>query len=218
MTKRKLPSNASVATEGEDGRLVAPAASRNAEALCDLLASFAPRSGRALELASGTGQHVSAFAQHLPGLQWQPSEVEPERRVSIDAYTGDLPNVEQAVELDAAQAGWHRSFGDQDLIVLINLLHLISWPEVRTLICEAAQALQPGGKLILYGPFMRNGRLTSDGDQRFHDALIQQDAEIGYKDDTEMTALLHACHLDQVETVEMPADNLAFVAQKSAGT
>lgn len=218
MTKRKLPSNASVATEGEDGRLIAPAASRNAEALCDLLARFAPRSGRALELASGTGQHVSAFAQHLPGLQWQPSEVEPERRASIDAYTRDLPNVEQAVELDAAQAGWHRSFGDQDLIVLINLLHLISWPEVRTLISESAQALQPGGKLILYGPFMRNGRLTSDGDQRFHDALIQQDAEIGYKDDTEMTALLHACHLDQVETIEMPANNLAFVAQKSAGT
>lgn len=213
MTKRKLPPNASVATEGQGGRLIAPAASRNADALCDLLDRFAPAKGRALELASGTGQHVTAFAQRLPGLQWQPSEIDAERRASIDAYAGDLPNVVPALELDATQPGWHRSAGNQDLIVLINLLHLISWPEVQALVTESARALRQGGRLILYGPFMRNGHLTSDGDKRFHDALIQQDAGIGYKDDVEMAALLRACHLKLIDTVAMPANNLAFVAE-----
>lgn len=216
MTQRKLPSNASVATQGQDGRLIAPAASRNADVLCNLLARFAPNSGQALELASGTGQHVAAFARHLPELHWQPSEIEPERRTSIDAYSDGLPNVAPALDLNATSEGWHESFADQDLIVLINLLHLISWAEVQTLVAEAALALRPNGTLILYGPFMRDGHLTSEGDQRFHDALIQQDAEIGYKNDQDMIDLQFGCGLNLIETVEMPANNLAFVTRKPA--
>ncbi len=214
MTKRTLPPNASVVTEGAGAKLVAPAATRNAAALCDLLDRFAPRSGRALELASGTGQHIMAFAQRLPDLQWLPSEVTAERRASIGAYTHGMPNVSAAAHIDAVQVGWHEAFGKQNLIVLINLLHLISWPEVETLITEAALALEHGGRLVLYGPFKRAGRLTSDGDQRFHDALKQQDPDIGYKDDGQMRDLLHARGLQLEESVEMPANNLAFVAKK----
>ncbi len=214
MTGRKLPPNASVATQGQDGRLVAPAASRNADALCDLVARYAPPSGRALELASGTGQHAAAFAGRLPGLHWQPSEVDAERRNSIDVYARGLPNVAPAVDLNATAEGWHQHHGERDLIVLINLLHLISWAEVQTLVAEAAQALRSEGILILYGPFMRNGTLTSDGDRRFHGALIQQDTEIGYKNDTDMIDLLQGCNLTMVDTVEMPANNLAFIASK----
>ncbi|WP_170409856.1 DUF938 domain-containing protein [Ruegeria atlantica] len=214
MTKRKLPANASVATVSDGPKMVAPAASRNTDALCDLLARFGPSSGRALELASGTGQHVAAFANRLPGLNWQPTEIEPERRASIDAYAANTENISSAIELNATASGWHSLHGDQDLIVLINLLHLISWPEAKTLVSEAAMALNPGGRLVLYGPFMRKGRLISEGDQSFHTALIRQDPEIGYKDDVEILKLLCQCNLALVEPVEMPANNLAFVAEK----
>ncbi|WP_170406882.1 DUF938 domain-containing protein [Ruegeria arenilitoris] len=215
MTKRSLPSNASVATEGQDGRLIAPAATRNAEALCELLSQWTPTTGQALEIASGTGQHVSAFARALPGLNWQPTEVEPGRRASIDAYAADLPNVANAVALDATAPGWHEAFAEQNLIVLINLVHLISWPETQVLIAETAQALAPGGRFILYGPFKRSGQLTSDGDQRFHDALVLQDAEIGYKNDEDIVGWMTAQNLTVLKVVEMPANNLAFVAEKS---
>ncbi len=215
MTKRKLPSNASVATEGDGSKLVAPAASRNTVVLCDLLARVAPSSGQALELASGTGQHISAFAQRIPGLHWQPSEVTSERRASIDAYTKGLPNTAAAVHLDATAEGWHKSMAQQDLVLLVNLLHLISLPEAETLVAEAACALKTDGRLVLYGPFKRNGHLTSDGDQRFHDALVQQDPEIGYKDDTHILSMLKDNALELVEIVKMPANNLAFVAQKT---
>ncbi|KIC41920.1 methyltransferase [Ruegeria sp. ANG-R] len=215
MTMRKLPSNASVATEGNGGRLIAPAANRNAAALCGLMARVAPSSGRALELASGTGQHVSAFARRLPGLYWQPSDVTAERRSSIDAYTKGLPNTAAALHLDATASGWHKTIARQDLVVLINLLHLISWTETKTLVAEAARVLNTGGRLVLYGPFMRAGQLTSDGDQRFHDALVQQDPEIGYKDDAELLALLKNSDLELVEITHMPANNLAFVAEKA---
>ncbi len=214
MTSRKLPPSASVATEGDGDKLIAPAATRNAAALCDLLCRVAPASGNALELASGTGQHVAEFARVLPDLHWQPSEIAPDRRASIDAYTRALSNVSPAVSLDATARGWHTSFRGQEFIVLINLLHLISWAEVQILVTEASMALNPGGRLVLYGPFMRSGRLTSDGDRRFHDALSQQDPEIGYKDDKDILALLDSCDLDLIEVAEMPANNLAFVAKK----
>lgn len=194
--------------------MVAPAASRNAEVLCDLLARVAPHTGRALELASGTGQHVAVFAHRLPDLHWQPSEIEPDRRASIDAYAEGFDNIAPAVELNATQPGWHSKYGAYDLIVLINLLHLISWLEVETLVSEAALALGSGGRLVLYGPFKRAGELTSTGDQNFHAALTQQDPEIGYKNDADMLALLQRSNLIVVERVEMPANNLALVAQK----
>ncbi len=214
MTKRALPASASVATQGAGSRLVAPAATRNAAALCALLVEMAPSSGHALEIASGTGQHVAEFAKTLPDVTWQPTEVDPERRASIDAYAADYPNVAPAAELDASAPGWHKQFGGQDLIVLINLLHLVSWPEVEVFLHEAALALGPGGRLILYGPFMRNGALTSSGDERFHAALASQDPDIGYKNDTEIKARLHHHGLQVHHIVDMPANNLAFVAER----
>jgi hypothetical protein len=214
MSKRTLPANASVATQAEGARMIAPAATRNAEALSDLLAEWAPTAGHALELASGTGQHVSAFARKLPGLAWQPTEIEPERRSSIDTYAAEHANIANSVELDATAAGWHKKYGERDLIVLINLTHLISWQETQTILTEAAKALNPRGRFILYGPFMRSGELTSDGDQRFHDALVQQDAEIGYKNDQDIIGCMLKQGLTLVKTIEMPANNLAFVVEK----
>lgn len=79
------PPRASVADPVDGKRLSAPSAARNTGPLTALLRHHAPREGRALELASGTGEHVIAFAGTFPGLVWQPSEIAPERRASIDA-------------------------------------------------------------------------------------------------------------------------------------
>ena len=100
------------------------------------------------------------------------------------------------------------------MIVLLNLLHLISEAEVRTVITEAAQALRPQGVLVLYGPFKREGRLTSEGDVRFHDQLRTADPAIGYKDTLDMRRWLGDAGLRAVQTIEMPANNLACVSRK----
>ncbi|WP_425043358.1 DUF938 domain-containing protein [Primorskyibacter sp. S87] len=210
---RKLPPTASIATPGEGARLVAPSAERNSRALCDLLEQMAPRSGRALEIASGTGQHITAFASRLPNLHWQPSEIDADRRASIDAYSVGVDNVATAISLDATVPGWSKRHSGQDLIVLINLLHLISDDEVFTLIREAAQALAPSGRFVIYGPFKRGGELTSAGDERFHASLAEQDPEIGYKDDFDMIDQLQDAGLEMVSVVEMPANNLSLIAQ-----
>jgi SAM-dependent methyltransferase len=217
MTRRlNLPDSASVARPGEGGKLCAPSAERNAGPICDLVERYGPPRGRALELASGTGQHAVALAHRLPDLDWQPTEIDEDRRASIRAWAAEagLPNLRDPVALDAATPGWAAAQGPADLILLVNLLHLIPEAEARTIVAEAGRALAPGGTFILYGPFMRGGELTSEGDRTFHASLKAQDPAIGYKDDFDVADWLHAAGLSLTALVEMPANNLAFVARR----
>jgi SAM-dependent methyltransferase len=210
----KLPPSASVALPSEGAKLYAPSAASNADAICSVLRAHAPTDGRALEIASGTGQHVVTFARALPGLMWQPTEIDPARRASIDAHASaaGLGNLRPALALDATAAGWHWKHKDQDMIVLINLLHLISTPVARTVVEEAVAALAPGGVFLLYGPFQRDGRLTSAGDQRFDSELRAADPEIGYKNDRDVEVWLQAAGA-LVERREMPTNNLCLIAR-----
>lgn len=216
MPKRDIPLIASFAQPDADGRLFAPSADRNVGPLGDLLFELAPLDGTALELASGTGQHVATFAARLPGLHWQPTEIDPDRRASIDAYLAGagLPNTAPALSLDATVEGWGAAHTGHSLVLLSNLLHLISAPEAEILISEAAKALAPGGLFVVYGPFMRAGELTSEGDRTFHASLTAQDPEIGYKDDFDTMDMMQAAGLEMAQVMEMPANNLALVARK----
>jgi SAM-dependent methyltransferase len=209
----KLPPSASIATATENGKLNAPAAERNADAIADVLTRIAPRSGHALEIASGTGQHIVCFARTLPGLIWTPSEIAKERRASIQAYRSDagLANLVAPLHLDACKPGWSGSVPAQDLIITVNLLHLISEAAAKILIHEAAQTLRPGGALMLYGPFLRSGKTTSNGDARFHSELQSADPNIGYKDRDDVLAWAQASGLECSEIIDMPANNLALI-------
>jgi len=217
MPIRSVPGTASVASS-KGGKLFAPSAANNMAPLCNLLEQVAPTQGYALEIASGTGQHVVGYAARLPSLIWQPTEVAAERRASIDAYANEvgLDNILAARELDATSPGWGKNLGRQhDLIMLSNLLHLISEDEARTLITEATTALVPDGQLVIYGPFMRNATLTSKGDTAFHASLTNHDPETGYKDDVKTISWLESAGLNLVKSVEMPANNLALVSKKA---
>lgn len=211
---RQLPQNASVAETIEGERLFAPSAARNARAITDVLAGCAPTQGRALELASGTGQHVSEWARALPGLVWQPSEVDISKHVSIDNWADGRSNILPAIQLDATTPGWAVIHAGQDLIVLVNLLHLISAAEARSLISEVALALAHGGHFCLYGPFLRDGVAISDGDARFDASLRASDPDIGYKDADEVQQWLADAGLRLIAAVDMPANNLTLVSER----
>lgn len=209
----KLPPSASIATATKGGKLHAPSAERNADALADLLRRIAPQSGSALEIASGTGQHITRFASAFPNLIWTPSEISPERRASIEAYRADaqMANFDAPIHLDACAPGWASQSKLHDLILTVNLLHLIPETAAKTLISEATKSLASGGTLLLYGPFLRHGQTTSDGDARFHADLQAADPNIGYKDRDAVLEWGHEAGLASAQCVEMPANNLALV-------
>lgn len=199
-----------------DGRLSAPSAQRNLPYMLSLLEEFAPRQGSALELASGTGEQIVAFAGAFPDVHWQPTDTDPTRLHSIAAWIAHsgAPNVAPPHTLDATHPGWGQGTHPRQLLILSNLLHLISDDEAKTLIHEGAKALASGGRFILYGPFMRAGELTSEGDIEFHAALQAHDPQIGYKDDFDTLDWCIAAGMDPLAAIEMPANNLALIVQK----
>jgi len=200
--------------EDAEGKLIAPAAERNRAPILDVLLPKMPRRGDVLEIASGTGQHIAALAAHRPDLTFHPSDPDPTRRASIDAHCRGLPNVAPAGDIDAGQPGW--AIQDAaDMVLVVNLLHLISDGELSVLLDEASQALAPGGLLAIYGPFLRDGQPTGDADRAFDANLRAQDPMIGLKDIDVVRTVLNVLEL-KVEVVEMPANNLMVLAR--AGT
>ena len=148
---QNLPETASIANYESDGRLNAPSALRNAEPIVELVREIAIKSGNALEIASGTGQHVVKLAAALPHLDWQPSDVDETRIKSIRCWSDDhhLTNLKPPCLLDATKEGWAAEHHGQDLILLVNLLHLISIEETKILVKEVSKALAPKGVLSL---------------------------------------------------------------------
>ena len=214
--RKNLPETASVANYESDGRLNAPSAVRNAEHIVELVRKTASKSGNALEIASGTGQHVVKLASALPHLNWQPSDVDEVRIKSIRCWSDDqhLTNLKPPCLLDATAEGWSAEHHGQDFILLVNLLHLISTKETRILVEEMSKALTSNGLSIIYGPFMRSGKLTSNSDMEFHHSLINTDPDLGYKNDVDMLNLFGEAGLVHLSTEKMPANNLAFILQK----
>ena len=209
MTLRLPDSGADISI---DGRRHAPSAIRNQDAILDVLRVEAPANGKLLEIASGSGQHAAAGAKALPGLIWQPSDANPDNLASITAWAAHdpQPNLRAAVVLDAASPGWAKDWPAQDVVLIINLLHLIPTDIAQAIIANAARALRPSGKLMLYGPFLRDGQTTSDGDTAFDASLRAQDESIGYKD----LAWVHAEFANANLTTritQMPANNLMLI-------
>ena len=209
MTLRLPDSGADISI---DGRRHAPSAIRNQDAILDVLRVEAPANGKLLEIASGSGQHAAAGAKALPGLIWQPSDANPDNLASITAWAAHdpQPNLRAAVVLDAASPGWAKDWPAQDVVLIINLLHLIPTDIAQAIIANAARALGPSGKLMLYGPFLRDGQTTSDGDAAFDASLRAQDERLGYKDLAWVIAEFANATLT-TRTIEMPANNLMLI-------
>jgi len=214
--RRKLPSTASVAVPGAGGKLHAPSAARNIEAIVQAIRTFVPANGTALEIASGTGEHIVRHAAAYPNIIWQPTDIASDRLVSIDAWIKDvnLPNILAPRQLDATSTEWASQWFGQDLIIMSNLLHLISEDEARNIISQSAKALNPGGVLLIYGPFLRGKNFAGDADRSFHDSLRKQDIEIGYKSFQSIQNAQIDAGLTLLDPTEMPANNLLLAAQK----
>ena len=215
--RRNIPATASVVQKMNGDRLHSPAAEKNVSHITKLVCSVSPKNGAALEVASGTGQHIIKLAAVLPSLTWQPSDIDDVRLNSIVSwsYEKQLPNLLPPIKLDVTDEGWSALCPEQDFILMVNLLHLVSKSEAKVFIGGISQSLMPGGRCVIYGPFMRDGFLTSDGDKCFHQSLVEADPDIGYKDDKWMLDMFQNYKLEIVKIANMPANNLAFVIEKN---
>ena len=93
---------------GRSAKQTVAAAERNRRPILEVLRRILPDTGRILEIASGTGQHVVAFAEAYPELNWCPSDPDPSARASIAAWVQDSGggNVAAPTNIDVTEPGW----------------------------------------------------------------------------------------------------------------
>ena len=197
-----------------DRRLRAPASARNQDPIRDVLRARLPPSGLVLEIASGTGEHVVHFAAALPGLVFQPSDVDARCRESVAAWvtSSDLSNIRPVRSLDVT-LDWAAQIpgGPVDAVLCINMIHITPWEATLGLMDGASKRLYPGGVLFLYGPFKRNGVHTAPTNAVFDERLRAQDPSWGIRDLGEVTAVAVAAGFNVPEVIEMPSNNLSVL-------
>ncbi len=196
--------------------LHSPAADRNKAPILEQLQRVLPATGVALEVASGSGQHVAHFAAALTGWTWQPTDGDVRSPASIDAWCDGLTNVRPALRLDVLDEGSRAALADSlgepvDVVYCANMLHISPWATCAALMQLAARHLAPQGLLVLYGPYLEADVTTSPGNLAFDADLRARDAAWGIRplEDVLAQAALVGLHLR--ERVAMPANNLLLV-------
>jgi hypothetical protein len=201
------------------------ACERNKEPILAVLRAWLPPAAEVLEIGSGTGQHGAHFCEQLPGLRWQLSErpdgLEDLRRSLRER--GQLTPAEGAqllppLPLDVqAPAAWpQRRF---QAVFTANTLHIMAASSIPHLLSGSAGVLDPGGLLLIYGPFHDGGRHTAASNAAFDAQLRALDPTMGIRDATWLIAIAKERGLEFARDQAMPANNrlLVFERQAEAG-
>jgi len=189
------------------------ACERNRDPILQVLRQWFTQPGAVLEIGSGTGQHAVHFAEHLPHLQWQPTDCE-----------GNLPAICMWVEgsawsnlcapqkLDVRDSEW--PLASADYVFSANTAHIMSWQEVELMFAGVGRVLRGCGLFCLYGPFNREGRFTSESNREFDASLRAHDPNMGLRDDQALIALGRRNGLVFTAEHALPANNRMLVWTK----
>jgi cyclopropane fatty-acyl-phospholipid synthase-like methyltransferase len=190
------------------------ACERNKGPILEVLRSAFAHGTRVLEIGSGTGQHAVYFAQHLPHLSWQPTELRenvPDLAERIRLEGG--PNVRAPLALDVRDGTW--VVPTVDCVFTANTLHIVSPGLVREFFRGVKQVLEPPGVLCIYGPFNYGGRHTSESNAAFDRYLRVRDAASGIRDFEAIELLAKDADLTLESDHDMPANNRTLVWKRS---
>jgi hypothetical protein len=192
-----------------------PSAARNRDPILSVLHPRLPRAGLLLEIAAGTGEHAVHGATSLPGLQWQPTDSNPEALASIAAWAdhAGLPNFLPPLHLDAVHPDtWPLS--QADAILNINMIHISPWAATQGLMKGAARLLPAGGGLFLYGPYLERDVATAPSNLAFDTSLRNKNPDWGIRHLDDVSALASQHGLILAERIAMPANNLVVIFRK----
>ena len=168
-----------------------------------------------LEIGSGTGQHARYFAEQLPSLTWQPSDL-PENLPGIEAWRADYngDNLPPPVALDCRAERWPLPL--PEAVFTANSLHIMAWPAVESLFRYLANHGPAPSRLLIYGPFNYRGTYTSDSNARFDQWLAAQNPESAIRHFESVDKLAQNAGYTLKADHPMPANNRLVVWHKPA--
>lgn len=197
------------------GALASPAVARNTGPILEVLKTHMPGRGRVLEIAAGSGEHATAFAAALPGLDWTPSDPSAEARASIAAWAAaaGLPNLRPPLALDVLDpATWPDA--PVQALVCINMIHISPWAATEGLMALAGCRLAIGGLMVLYGPYREADQPLAPSNAAFDESLKARDPAWGLRDRDAVAAAARAEGVALTWRIEMPANNLMLLFRR----
>lgn len=192
----------------------APSAERNKQFILEALQQELNSDDVVFEFGSGTGQHLSHFALHLPDIIWQPSDLA-DKLVGMRQWIAEsgCSNILPPLELDLGRTP------NPDITVSAcysaNTLHIVSWPLVTQLFKRSASLLDSDGKLCIYGPYRFNGEHISEGNQQFDLQLRSSDPDSGIRDTSELDQLASKFGFAAARAISLPANNHLLVWERN---
>lgn len=197
-----------------------PAPERNKQPILEVLQRFIENRRCALEVGSGTGQHIAHFAQHLPDVLWQPSDqAEYMEGIRMRTQAEALPNLLPPLEFDVNDScptfsNARNPDGTFDLLYSANTLHIMGWATVQQFFRIIPTLLTTNAIVVIYGPFNYNGQFTSDSNAAFDASLKARDASMGIRDSESVIELAAAAGLNLIADIEMPANNRSLIFER----
>lgn len=164
---------------------------------------------RVLEIGSGTGQHGVYFAEHMPWLYWQTSDLV-ENHASINAWVDDcqFSNLGRPLTLDVSDTPWPLETADVDAVFTANTCHIMPWSAVVTLFAHLPAAAR---RLAIYGPMKYQGKFTTESNRHFDQWLKLRAAHQGIRDFEAIEALARQQGFVLSKDYDMPANNQLLV-------
>lgn len=202
----------------EDGRRFSPSVGRNRDYVRAAFKEYMPAHGRILEIGSGTGEHGIHITAALPDLRWTFTDFDRDNLSSAKAWLLEAGRVEMdtALELDASAADWGSVVEGTpyDGVYCANVIHISPIQVAEGLFAGARRILNSNGRIFLYGPFGRDGAMSS-GNTRFDFDLKRRDPRWGVRDlERDIIPMAKHAGFCLVATTEMPATNLSVVFER----
>lgn len=188
----------------------AQAAEENKRVIFDAVSPFLE--GDVLEIGSGTGQHAVFFAERMPGLRWQTSDLEPGLAgIGARIAACGLDNLPPPLLLDVL-GDWPAAV--YDTVYTANTFHIMDEVAVSRCIERVGACLRAGGHFIVYGPFNYDGAYTSPSNERFDAMLRARDPASGIRDFDWLDRIARRAQMALEADIEMPANNRSLVWKK----
>ena len=200
-----------------DGRRYSPSIARNKDVIAEVFAAKISKSANVLEIASGTGEHGFHLTEPMPDLSWIYSDIDPDSLQSQAAWrtAAKHERLSGPLTLDVTKPDWPAQItAPIDTIFCANMIHIAPFEAAEGLINGAGDLLSSGGRLVLYGPFARDGQIAPSNAE-FSEGLNRRDPDWGVRDlDLEIAPLAKAAGLSLHTVIDMPANNLTVIFER----
>lgn len=101
-----------------------------------------------------------------------------------------------------------------DMVYASNIMHVTPWPVTVGIFRNVPHVLKENGYLVTYGPYMLDGVITPESNEKFNNNLKAQNPDWGLRDVRDLSKLAEENRLQLISVHDMLANNKMLFFRK----